>query len=88
MKSADAKTIRAAHAYINLFLDPEFQREFALQLGVVPVNLTSLKDLAKDPVLAKQLILDPRDIDRMLHLDYTKASVNDWYDQWSRTVAK
>ena len=88
VKGADRKTTQAAHAYINLFLDPEFQREFALQLGVVPVNLTSLKDLARDPVLARQLILDPKDIDKMLHLDYTKANVNDWYDQWSRMVSK
>ena len=69
-------------------LDTEFQRDFALQLGVVPVNLGSVKDLAKDPVLARQLILEPRDMDRMLHLDYTKANVNEWYDQWSRTVSK
>jgi putative spermidine/putrescine transport system substrate-binding protein len=88
VKGPDRKATQAAHAYINLFLDTDFQREFALQLGVVPVNLGAVKDLAKDPVLARQLILDPKDMDRMLHLDYTKANVNDWYDQWSRTVSK
>ena len=50
--------------------------------------MNALKDLAKDPVLARQLILDQKGIDRMLHVDYSNVNVSDWYDQWSRTVTK
>lgn len=88
LKGIDKKTAEAAHAYINLFLDTEFQREFALTQGVVPENLEAMKDLAKDPVLNRMLVLDPAKIARMLNPDYSKVNLSDWHDQWARTVAK
>lgn len=88
IKGIDKRTALAAHTYINLFIDSDFQREFALTQGVVPENVNALMDLANDPVLAKQLILDQKGIDKMLHVDYSNVNVSDWYDQWSRTVAK
>ena len=87
-RSRGKKTAEAAHAYINLFLDTEFQREFALTQGVVPENLEAMKDLAKDPVLNRMLVLDPAKIARMLNPDYSKVNLSDWHDQWARTVAK
>ena len=88
LKGIDRKTSDAAHAYINLFLDADFQREFALTQGVVPENVNAQKDLAKDPVLARMLILDPAAMSRMLNPDYGKVNLSDWHDQWARTVAK
>jgi spermidine/putrescine-binding protein len=88
LKGIDKKTTEAAHAYINLFLDTDFQREFSQTQGVVPENLNAQKDLAKDPVLARQLILDPKDMEKMLNPDYSNVNLSDWYDQWSRTIAK
>ena len=88
IKGIVKKTAQAAHAYINLFIDSDFQREFAIKEGVVPENVNALRDLAKDPVLAKMLILDEKNIDKMLHIDYSNVNIGDWYDQWSRTIAK
>jgi putative spermidine/putrescine transport system substrate-binding protein len=84
----DKKTAAAANAYVNLYLDTDYQREFALKLGVVPANQVSIQGLSSDPLLARQLILDAKKIDQMLHIDYTKVNVSDWYDQWNRTVNK
>jgi putative spermidine/putrescine transport system substrate-binding protein len=88
IKGVDKKTAAAAHAYINLFIDSDFQREFAITQGVVPENVNALRDLAKDPVLARQLVLDQKSIDRMLNPDYSSVNLGDWYDQWSRTIGK
>ncbi len=88
VKGIDPKTAMAAHAYINLFNDADFQKTFAIKRGVVPENLLSLKGLEENATLKRLMILDPDDIAKMLHTDYSKVNVSDWHDQWNRTVSK
>ena len=82
----DKKSAAAANAYVNLYLDTKYQRDFAVKLGVVPANQAAIPGLSSDPLLARQLILDPAKIDQMLRVDYTKVDVSEWYDRWSRAV--
>ncbi len=86
MKSS--KQIEAAHWYINQFIDEDFQFAFATRSGVVPVNKKAIARLAEDPVLKEMLQLAKADIDRQLRLDYTKADIGAWTDQWNRSVTK
>lgn len=88
VKGIDPKTAMAAHAYINMFIDADFQKTFAIKRGVVPENLQSLKGLEEDATLKRMMILDPNDIAKMLHIDYSKVNVSEWHDQWNRTVSK
>ena len=83
-----SKNAKAAHAYINLFLDTDFQRTFAKNRGVVPENLESVKDLASDATLKKIMILDPAQIARMYRPDFSTANISAWMDEWNRTVAR
>lgn len=34
------------------------------------------------------LILDLAQMNRMLKIDYSKANISDWIDQWHRTIAR
>lgn len=84
----DPKSAMAAHAYINMFIETDFQKIFAIKRGVVPENLLSLKGLEDDPTLKRMMLLDPNDISKMLHIDFSKVNVSEWHDQWNRTVTK
>lgn len=88
VKGIDPKVAKAAHAYINMFIDAEFQKGFAIKRGVVPENLLSLKGLEEDPTLKRLMILNPDEIANMLHIDYSKVNVSEWNDQWNRTVTR
>jgi len=88
VKSIDPKNAKAAHAYINMFIDAKFQHAFAIKRGVVPENQMAIKDLSSDPTLKKMMILEPDDIAHMLRIDYSKVNISDWHDQWNRTVTK
>jgi spermidine/putrescine-binding protein len=79
---------KAAAAWVNAFLDPAFQAEFARKRGVVPANLKAVATLSQDPVLRDMLILDPAAIARMLRIDYGKIDVNAWVDKWNRAVTR
>jgi putative spermidine/putrescine transport system substrate-binding protein len=83
-----SKNADAARAYINLFLDTDFQIVFAKNRGVIPENLKSVVGLVDDPVLSKLMILDPDKISKMLHIDYSEVDISSWYDQWNRAVTK
>ena len=82
------KNVKAAHAYINLFLDTDFQRTFAKKRGVVPENLDAVRGLASDATLKRIMILDPAQIARMYRPDFSKANISAWMDEWNRTVAR
>ena len=88
VKGIDSKAAKAAHAYINMFIDAKFQEEFAIKRGVVPENQMAIKDLSANPVLKKMMILEPGEIAGMLRIDYSEVNVSDWNDQWNRTVTK
>ena len=76
----------AAMAYINQFLAEDFQFEFAKVNGLVAVNRRAQARMAQDPVLKEMMILDPARMSKMLKVDYSKANISDWIDQWQRRV--
>ncbi len=86
MKSSE--NTDAANWYINEYLDPEFQLRLATKAGVVPVNKEAIARLEEDPVLAEMLVLDPAKLDTQLRIDYSKADIASWNDQWNRAVTK
>ena len=86
MKSSE--NAKAANWFINEYLDADFQFQFAVDSGVVPINKKAQARLAEDPVLNELLELDPEKINMELRIDYSKVNVSDWTDQWSRSVSK
>jgi len=85
MKSSENK--KAAEWFMNAYNDPEYQLEYARKSGVVPVNKKAIASLASDPVLAEMLELDSAKIARQLKVDYSKADISSWTDQWNRSVS-
>ena len=83
-----SKNGAAAAAYINLFLAEDFQFEFAKVNGVIPVNRQAQARMAQDPVLKEMLILDTAQMTKMLQVDYSKANIGDWTEQWNRRIAR
>ncbi len=79
---------KAANWFLNQYLDADFQYEFAIKSGVVPVNQLAQARLGEDPILKELLVLDPALIKKELRLDYSKVNISDWTDQWSRSVAR
>jgi putative spermidine/putrescine transport system substrate-binding protein len=78
----------AAVWYVNEFLDPTFQSDFAVKSGVVPVNGNSLATVGEDPLLAEMFELDPETIGQQLRIDYSTVDIGEWTDQWSRSVTQ
>ena len=83
-----SKNGKAAEAYINQFLNEGFQFEFAKVNGLVAVNRKAQALMQQDPVLKEMLILDPEQMKKMLQVDYSKANISDWTEQWNRRIAK
>ncbi len=84
-----SKNPAAAMAFINAYLDEEFQVAFAKNSGVWPVNKKAMQRLrTEDPVFAAMNMLDAADVERMLRVDYKGVNVNNWYDQWNRAVSR
>jgi putative spermidine/putrescine transport system substrate-binding protein len=83
-----SKNADAAHWYINEFLDPEFQFNFAVKTGVVPISQPALARINDVPVLKDMVMTDPADRRNQLRIDYSKAVISDWTDLWGRTVGK
>ncbi len=86
MKSSE--NAEAAHWFINEFIDQGFQFEFAVNSGVVPVNKNAIAQLSSDPVLDEMLQTTSEEISMQLRVDYSKADIADWTDQWNRSVAQ
>jgi putative spermidine/putrescine transport system substrate-binding protein len=83
-----SKNAKAAETYINQFLNEDFQFEFAKVNGLVAVNRRAQARMAQDPILKEMLILDAAQMSKMLQVDYSKASISDWTDQWNRRIAR
>ncbi len=86
MKSSE--NAAAANWFINAYLDEAFQFEFATKSGVVPVNKNAIAKLSTDPVLDEMLQTTSEEISQQLRIDYEKADVAAWTDQWNRSVAQ
>lgn len=85
MKSSEVPD--AASWFLNAYQDPEYQNEYARKSGVVPTNKKAIEALNDDPVLVELLELDPAKIANQLKIDYSKADISDWTDQWNRSVS-
>jgi len=81
-----SKNIEAAQWYINQFLEPEFQYEFAVKTGIVPISGPALARINDVPVLKDMVMTDPAERRNQLRIDYSKATISDWTDLWSRSV--
>lgn len=78
----------AAHWYMNAFLEPDFQYEFAVRTGIVPVSGPALKRIGDVPIMKDMAETDPAKIERQLKIDYAKVNLTDWTDQWNRSVTR
>lgn len=89
MKSTtDPKVVEAAHWFMNEYLDAEYQYYFGKKSGVAPVNQEGLKLMADDADVREFLITDPEALSKFLKIDYQKADISNWMDQWNRMVTK
>ncbi|MES2978366.1 MAG: extracellular solute-binding protein [Pseudomonadota bacterium] len=85
----NSKNAAAATAFMNAYLDEEFQVAFARNSGVWPVNKRAMQRLrTEDPVFVALNNIEPAEIATMLRVDYKGVNVNNWYDQWNRAVSK
>jgi putative spermidine/putrescine transport system substrate-binding protein len=80
--------IAAAHWFLNEYLDASYQLAFSTTDGVVPVNRLAIAKMGEDPVVAEMLQLDPKAIAQELRIDYSKADLSVWNDQWNRIVVR
>ena len=78
----------AANWFLNEYNDTAYQLVYASKSGVVPTNRAAIARLGEDPVLAEMLEIDPAKISNQLRIDYRKADIADWNDQWNRAVTQ
>ena len=83
----NSKNVEAAQWYINEFISADYQLKMATQTGLVPVNQSVFEEMAKDPIVAEMLVLDPEKVSNQLRIDYSKVIIPDWTDQWNRAIA-
>lgn len=80
--------LEAAHWYMNEFLNPDFQYEFAVKTGIVPIAGPALKRIGEVPIMKDMAETDPARIAKQLKVDYKKVNLTEWIDQWNRTVTR
>jgi putative spermidine/putrescine transport system substrate-binding protein len=78
----------AAEFFMNTYLSTLAQYEFAVKVGVVPVNPEARAKLGSVPVLKDLIVLDTAKIGNMVKLDPAKIDLSKWNDQWNRAVAR
>jgi putative spermidine/putrescine transport system substrate-binding protein len=78
----------AAEFFINTYLSPEAQLQFALKVGVVPVVQDARAKMVESPLIKELVILDRARIDNMVRLDPAKIDLSRWNEQWNRSVAQ
>ena len=88
VKNSDPKVSKAAHAYINGFLDSETQFQMSSRAGTLPVNTTVYDRLKKDPVLSMMAKFDPDEIEMEYRVKYKGIDITTWNDQWNRSVTQ
>jgi putative spermidine/putrescine transport system substrate-binding protein len=83
-----AKNVAAAEAFVNWYLDPEIQIEFAKKTGVVPINATARQALTKDPELASVLLLADEQLNNAFQVDWKKLDPEKWREMWNRFLGR
>ena len=69
--------------------DVEKLRKVVEELYVIARDSNAdIARLGEDPVLAEMLEIDPAKISNQLRIDYRKADIADWNDQWNRAVTQ
>ena len=82
------KNKEAALWYVNAFLDPAFQKEFAAVAGVLPISKPALAGVKDVPIMKDMVETDAAAIKAELRIDYRKVDLSEWNDVWNRTVAR
>lgn len=82
------KNKEAALWYVNAFLDPAFQKEFAAVAGVLPISKPALAGVKDVPIMKDMVETDAAAIKAELRIDYRKVDLSGWNDLWNRTVAR
>jgi spermidine/putrescine-binding protein len=82
------KVKRAAEFFINAYIDAQAQEKLALRRGIVPVNKHARAELKKDPLLAEMLLLDDKDVENMVRVDFSKVDIVQFTDRWTRSIAR
>ena len=89
MKSTtDPKVIAAAHWFMNEYLDGDYQFYFAKNSGVAPVNKKGMALMGTDPMVSKFMTTNGDMLGKFLRIDYTKANISNWMDEWNRSITK
>lgn len=78
----------AAEFFINTYLSTAAQYQFAVKVGVVPVNAEARAKLASVPVLKDLIVHEQAKVADMIRLDPAKIDLGQWNDQWNRMVAR
>ncbi len=82
-----AKNVAGAEAWIEAFLGPEVQFEFAKKVGVVPMHRGARDRLVKDPE-ASILLLTDEQLAQASMVDWSKVNAEEWRDRWNRFVGR
>jgi putative spermidine/putrescine transport system substrate-binding protein len=82
-----AKNVPGAEAFMEVFLSPEVQFEFAKKVGVVPVHRGARDRLAKDPEAAILMLTDEQ-LNQANMVDWSKVNADEWRDKWNRFVGR
>ena len=81
------KNLPGAEAWIEAFLSPEVQFEFAKKVGVVPMHRGARDRLVKDPEAAILLLTDEQ-LNQANMVDWNKVNAEEWRDKWNRFVGR
>jgi putative spermidine/putrescine transport system substrate-binding protein len=79
-----ARNVPAAEAFVNAYLDPEVQFEFAKKTGVVPIKKSARERLAKDPEAGGVLMLSDQDMSSAFRIDWKRLDAEKWRETWNR----
>jgi putative spermidine/putrescine transport system substrate-binding protein len=79
-----ARNVPAAEAFINAYLDPEIQFEFAKKTGVVPIKKSARERLTKDPEAGGTLLLSDQEMNGAFRIDWKKVDAEKWRETWNR----
>lgn len=83
-----AKNVPGAEAFVNLYLDPEVQFQFAKKVGIAAINRGARDRLMKDPEVGPILLLTDEQMNNMYITDWTKLSADEWREKWNRFVGR
>ena len=82
------KTLPAAAAYVNTFLDTEPQAAFARAVGVAPVNRDARAVLAGDAEVKRFMLLSDAELDAAYSVNWDRVDQPKWRASWNKTLGK